>query len=60
MTRGQVAYEKFNEAMGMATVMPYEKLRDKIKDAWEQTANYIANLENGNGPDQSKHVGGRD
>ena len=60
MTRGQAAYEKFNEAMGMATVMPYEKLRDKIKDAWEQTANYIANLENGNGFTRSEHVARRD
>lgn len=44
MTKGQIAYEKFNEAIGMTTVMPYDRLRPKIKEAWEKTAEYLAKL----------------
>lgn len=43
-TLGQEAYEKFNEAMGVSTIMPYEKLRAQLKEAWEKTAEYIKSL----------------
>lgn len=38
---GEMAYLKFNEVLGMATVMPFERLRPQVKLAWESTAEYI-------------------
>lgn len=43
-TLGEQAYLKFNEALGMATVMPFERLRPRVKLAWERTAEFINTL----------------
>ena len=44
MTKGQKAYEKFNKAMGVPVIFPYERLRPSIKEAWEKTAEYMYNM----------------
>ena len=51
MTPGEKAYERFNEALGMATVIPYERLRPRVKEAWEKTAEYLISLGAGHGPE---------
>ncbi len=43
-TIGEQAYLKFNEALGMATIMPFERLRPRVKESWEKTAQYIHSL----------------
>ena len=51
MTPGEKAYIQFNEALGMATTMPYERLRPKVKEAWEKTAEYLIKLGAEHGPE---------